>query len=44
MKLALTLVIAVYLAGASALFFHNLPRWCATPEVGGNHIVQPLCK
>lgn len=28
----------------AAIFEHNLPYWCANPEVGGNWIVQPLCK
>ena len=37
--LALGLVVVMAL-----LFAENLPRWCATPHVGGNHIVQPLCK
>lgn len=21
-----------------------LPGWCANPDVGGNYLVQPLCK
>jgi hypothetical protein len=26
------------------LFIESLPTWCSTPQVGSNHIVQPLCK
>lgn len=44
-----TLVISVlmfaYFVGATTyLFMDNLPRWCKTPDVGINHVVQPLCK
>ena len=27
-----------------AAFEQSLPLWCATPEVGINYFVQPLCK
>jgi len=27
-----------------AAFEQSLPGWCANPGVGGNYLVQPLCK
>lgn len=37
------ILIAYFIAVMVFLFKYNLPHWCATPEVGSNHIVQPLC-
>lgn len=42
--LVISLLLFAYCVGFSTyLFFDNLPRWCSTPEVGHNLIVQPLC-
>lgn len=45
MKLAaFTLVCFVVLVlELTVLWQHNLPNWCANPDVGGNHVVQPFC-
>lgn len=42
-KLALGLA-AFWLITMASTFAYNLPTWCATPDVGSNHIVQPLCR
>lgn len=39
--LALGLMLVVLFSGY--LFQRNLPLWCATPLVGSNMVVQPLC-
>jgi hypothetical protein len=37
------LLFAYSVAMVTFLFLSNYDRWCATPEVGGNHLLQPFC-
>lgn len=43
MKFALGLALTFWFVAMAALWNHNLPTWCATPEVGHNALVQPFC-
>ena len=38
----LSIVFVVAVLGGT--FAYNLPAWCATLDIGGNYIVQPLCQ
>lgn len=43
--LTLAITFVIYITVTMAYAFHqSLPHWCANPNVGGNHIVQPFCK
>lgn len=37
------LMFAYFVGSVTFLFVENLPRWCKTPEVGHNFIVQLFC-
>ena len=43
-RLFLGITLGMALMFAIASFEQSLPFWCATPEVGINYLVQPLCK
>ncbi len=40
---ALYAALVVYGAVMGGTFMYNLPAWCASPNVGHNYLVQPLC-
>ena len=44
MRIAIFITTVVVSIVMSAVFVNSLPTWCATPHVGSNAIVQPLCK
>lgn len=43
MRTIFSLTILPLIGFMALLFYVNLPLWCATPEVGWNYIVEPLC-
>ena len=43
-RLAIAIVICIYLSVLTSLFKYTLPEWCANPNGTGNWIIQPLCK
>ncbi len=43
-RLFLGITFGACLMFAVAAVEQLLPSWCADPDVGGNYLVQPLCK
>ena len=48
MNKSLAILLSVYTIVFAAFFAYifvvNFDKWCATPHVGGNYILIPLCK
>jgi|GEM_PF-4035476 len=42
-SLLIAFIVVFHLVVVGLLFNHNMPQWCATPEVGHNYLIQPFC-